>query len=38
VNDNSKQLKIAWQYGKYLSSNCAEGTCSAMSWDLLQLY
>ena len=39
VNDNSKQLKIAWQYGKYLSSNCAEGTCSVMmSWDLRQLY
>lgn len=36
-NDNSSQLKIAWQYGKYLSSNYAEGVGNVMSWDLLQL-
>jgi len=25
LNDNSSQLKIAWQYGKYLSSKRADG-------------
>lgn len=27
ANQNSSQLKIAWQYGKYLSSDSTEGTC-----------